>query len=223
MSGSRVAPFGFQSSYTDSTGLIYLINRYYDSGTDQFISVDPKVATTDQPYAFTNDDPLNSADPLGLYRYTDRETIGSTKSVGSAAKVMAYFKTHLKDVFPFPVDGNSTIKNGESLVLHAGHSWDGGVGTVKVSDVTSTSFKFTVTSNNYFDPRGSTITFSTGQSGGNIYLQQKANAPGGNPLAPPIAEITWEGQAQKLSNGVGGSYICYTSIWDEIAGTVGAC
>jgi hypothetical protein len=34
--------------------------------TDQFLSVDPNLATTDQPYVFTNDDPLNSEDPLGL-------------------------------------------------------------------------------------------------------------------------------------------------------------
>jgi hypothetical protein len=29
------------------------------------LSIDPDVATTDQPYVFTNDDPLNSSDPLG--------------------------------------------------------------------------------------------------------------------------------------------------------------
>ena len=64
-SGSSVTPFGFQGSYTDSTGLIYLINRYYDPSTDQFISIDPVVAQTNQPYAFTNDNPLNATDPLG--------------------------------------------------------------------------------------------------------------------------------------------------------------
>ncbi len=42
------------------------INRYYDPTTDSFISVDPKVQQTDQPYAFVNDDPLNGTDPLGL-------------------------------------------------------------------------------------------------------------------------------------------------------------
>jgi hypothetical protein len=30
------------------------------------MSVDPDVATTNQPYAFTNDNPLNAEDPLGL-------------------------------------------------------------------------------------------------------------------------------------------------------------
>lgn len=63
--GSDVTPFGFQGSYTDPTGLIYLVNRYYDPATDQFLSVDPDVAATGQPYVFTNDDPLNDEDPLG--------------------------------------------------------------------------------------------------------------------------------------------------------------
>jgi RHS repeat-associated protein len=63
--GSRVTPFGFQGSYADSTGLIYLIKRYYDPTTDQFLSIDPDVAATDQPYVFTNDNLLNAADPLG--------------------------------------------------------------------------------------------------------------------------------------------------------------
>jgi hypothetical protein len=34
------------------------------------LSIDPDVASTNQPYAFTNDDPLNAVDPLGL------ETVG---------------------------------------------------------------------------------------------------------------------------------------------------
>jgi len=41
------------------------MNRYYDSSTDQFLSVDAMVQTTGQPYVFTNDNPLNATDPLG--------------------------------------------------------------------------------------------------------------------------------------------------------------
>jgi hypothetical protein len=47
-----------------------VVNRYYDPTTDQFISIDPDVADTDQPYVFTNDNPLNSEDPLGLKKCT---------------------------------------------------------------------------------------------------------------------------------------------------------
>lgn len=42
---------------------------------------------------------------------------------------------------------------------------------VKVTTVTSTSFTFT-TLPGHFDPVGSTITFSTYVSGGNVYLRQ---------------------------------------------------
>jgi hypothetical protein len=45
-----------------------MINRYYDPATDQFLSVDPAVATTNQPYVFTNDDPLNAEDSNGLVK-----------------------------------------------------------------------------------------------------------------------------------------------------------
>jgi hypothetical protein len=51
---------------TPFSGPLVVGNRYYDPTTDQFISVDPDVSTTDQPYAFTGDDPLNGSDPLGL-------------------------------------------------------------------------------------------------------------------------------------------------------------
>ena len=59
-------PFGFAGGYTDSTGLVYLVNRYYDPGTAQFITVDPTINRTDQAYEYTGDDPVNSIDPLGL-------------------------------------------------------------------------------------------------------------------------------------------------------------
>ena len=42
------------------------IHRYYDTETDQFLSVDPAVATTGQPYAFAGNDLLNATDPSGL-------------------------------------------------------------------------------------------------------------------------------------------------------------
>jgi hypothetical protein len=45
---------------------MYLIGRYYDPGTGQFLNVDPMVAETGQPYAYAEDDPVDSADPTGL-------------------------------------------------------------------------------------------------------------------------------------------------------------
>jgi RHS repeat-associated protein len=63
---SSTTPFGFAGGYTDPTGLIYLINRYYDPVLGRFISVDPQLADTQQPYAYADDDPVNRSDPDGL-------------------------------------------------------------------------------------------------------------------------------------------------------------
>jgi RHS repeat-associated protein len=71
-SGSLATPFGFQGSYTDPSGLIYLLNRYYDPSTGQFLSIDPDLQVTGQPYGFAGDDPVNFGDPNG-----QMETCGS--------------------------------------------------------------------------------------------------------------------------------------------------
>lgn len=42
------------------------INRYYDPSNAQFLSVDPLVGTTRQPYGFAAEDPFLYADPIGL-------------------------------------------------------------------------------------------------------------------------------------------------------------
>ncbi len=47
------------------------------------MSVDPDIATTDQPYLFTNDDPLNAEDPLGLCH-------GFLGCIESAAKTVGH-------------------------------------------------------------------------------------------------------------------------------------
>jgi RHS repeat-associated protein len=62
-------PFGYAGGYTDPTGLIYLINRYYDPGTGQFLSVDAAVSQTGQPYAYAGGNPVNATDPNGLWQF----------------------------------------------------------------------------------------------------------------------------------------------------------
>jgi len=64
---SATTPFGYAGEYTDAeTGFQYLRARYYDPATQQFVSVDPLVDQTGQPYAYVADDPLNMIDPTGL-------------------------------------------------------------------------------------------------------------------------------------------------------------
>ncbi|MHB8290291.1 MAG: RHS repeat-associated core domain-containing protein [Acidimicrobiales bacterium] len=65
-SGPDTTPIAFAGGYTDAvSGLIYLVHRYYTPGTGQFLSVDPLVATTGQPYQYANGDPVNNTDPSG--------------------------------------------------------------------------------------------------------------------------------------------------------------
>jgi RHS repeat-associated protein len=59
-------PFGYAGGYTDPDGLIYLLNRYYNPATGQFISVDPAITQTLQPYAYANGNPVSLSDPTGL-------------------------------------------------------------------------------------------------------------------------------------------------------------
>ena len=78
---SSYTPFGFSGSYSDPTGLTYLINRYYEPSTGQFISVDPLVIQTAQPYAYTGGDPVNLSDPSGTAVFSPCYGYGSQAAV----------------------------------------------------------------------------------------------------------------------------------------------
>jgi RHS repeat-associated protein len=65
--GSVSNPFQYAGQYTDSeSGLQYLRARYYDPSTQQFLTVDPLVGATGQPYSYAGGDALNAMDPTGL-------------------------------------------------------------------------------------------------------------------------------------------------------------
>ncbi len=65
--GSLRTPLMYGQGYTDqATGLVYLVHRYYDPQTGQFVSLDPALEETEAPYGYANGDPTNEADPAGL-------------------------------------------------------------------------------------------------------------------------------------------------------------
>jgi RHS repeat-associated protein len=107
-------PFGFAGGYTDPTGLIYLIDRYYDPQTGQFLSVDPDVAETGNPYGYAGEDPVNLTDPTG-----DRpKGIGYMFQIGTsftANEGVAFVRSFVC----LPGDGYSCI---EQLQLSAPHT-----------------------------------------------------------------------------------------------------
>jgi RHS repeat-associated protein len=67
-SGTVVNPFRYAGQYTDTeSGLIYLRARYYDPGTQQFLSRDPQEGASGQPYAYAAGSPLNATDASGQF------------------------------------------------------------------------------------------------------------------------------------------------------------
>lgn len=62
---TATTPFGYAGSYTDPTGLVYLLNRYYAPGEGQFLSVDSELSQTLQPYSYATGNPVSRIDPSG--------------------------------------------------------------------------------------------------------------------------------------------------------------
>jgi RHS repeat-associated protein len=69
--GTTDSTIGYTGNWTDpDTGLVYLRARDYDAATGQFLTVDPAIDTTHQPYAYTANNPLLLTDPTGLCTLT---------------------------------------------------------------------------------------------------------------------------------------------------------
>jgi RHS repeat-associated protein len=66
-SGTIANDLLYVGQYLDpESGLYYFHARYYNPATGQFLSVDPLVAQTGQPYTYAGADPVNLSDPTGL-------------------------------------------------------------------------------------------------------------------------------------------------------------
>ena len=98
-----VTRFGYAGEYTDPTGYIYLRARYYDPATAQFLTVDPLVDTTGNPYGYTGGNPLQYVDPLGLDAlqdfgdwvagFGDTLTFGGTREIRRLINYLAWGET----------------------------------------------------------------------------------------------------------------------------------
>lgn len=64
--GTASTPLRYGGQYTSTdSGLIYLRARSYDPVTGAFLSIDPILQVTGEPYTYTLDDPLNANDVTG--------------------------------------------------------------------------------------------------------------------------------------------------------------
>lgn len=220
---TATTPFGLAGGYTDPDGLIYLINRYYDPATGQFLSVDPDLSETGEAYAYGGDDPVNQSDPNGLYSYHFCWTLGGR---GSPKHVFWYFAHHMHRVFPFKTGKCWRLYLHEHCDFHPSPGSDNHL-HVKAMGTTWATLEV----NNWCqlkiiwicvagDPPGSTIQFSVfdlptsdfrglhTRFGWEDILEQKAHSPKAsfvtNMFAPSLAELTWYQQAINLSTLMGG-------------------
>jgi RHS repeat-associated protein len=70
--GTVRTPLLYTGAFNDEeTGFYYLVNRYYDPATAQFLTVDPAFDVTLSPYGYVGNDPLNAIDPLGLFGWSN--------------------------------------------------------------------------------------------------------------------------------------------------------
>ena len=90
--------FAFGAGYWDSSNLTYLVHRYLDNETGQFISVDPLVDQTREAYVYAGDGPVMGIDAMGL--------------LGGASTFREY--AGLETVTWKPV----SVKTGETMSLH---------------------------------------------------------------------------------------------------------
>jgi RHS repeat-associated protein len=102
--GATDSTLGYTGNLTDpDTGLLYLRARDYDPTTGQFLTVDPAITTTHQPYAYAGNNPLQNTDPSGLCWLSDKicdglkatgsTTLGvlDTATGGVSTKLFAHF------------------------------------------------------------------------------------------------------------------------------------
>ena len=89
--GTATTALQYDGQYTDAeSGLQYLQARYYDPATGQFLTLDPLVSLTGQPYEFGGDNPLNTLDPSGLSWYNPATWMGeqSWETLATGAAVV---------------------------------------------------------------------------------------------------------------------------------------
>jgi RHS repeat-associated protein len=84
--GTLATAMQYTGNWADpDSGLLYLRARDYDPVTGQFISVDPLVAETFQPYAYAGNNPLLLTDPLGLATCKGSSDVGCNIGMNLAA------------------------------------------------------------------------------------------------------------------------------------------
>lgn len=94
-----------------------VVDRYYDPATDQFLSVDPLVSETQEPYGYAGDDPTNMQDPLGLDHVYILSRNGQPYYVGRTSDLARRLTAHEQtDLYCSDTDEYTQLATGDISV-----------------------------------------------------------------------------------------------------------
>jgi RHS repeat-associated protein len=169
--GTATTPLRYDGQYTSTdTGLIYLRARSYDPTTAQFLTIDPALETTGEPYDYTKDNPLNHADPTGNGYWPWEWSNESLKNVATGATIAGLVITFL----PFP----GAAVGGAALTIIAS-AINVVVGAREISEEKTT---------------GGLRTLATGLAiGGGAFLRLGSRLPVGSRIEELLSSFGWMG------------------------------
>ncbi len=104
----------------------YLVNRYYDPATNQFLAVDPLVSLTGEPFSYANGDPVNGSDPSGLSFWSDVATVATVVAIVAVVGTVTVATAGVGDV---AIVGAGGVITGSGLAS-AGLATAGGAASV---------------------------------------------------------------------------------------------
>ena len=112
--GSAASALQYNGQYKDAeTGYQYLRARYYDSGTAQFLTIDPVFPLIPSRYTYAGENPLNFGDPSGkLPTIVIGAILGAV--TGAVSGAVSYTATHWNSGFNWQDLGASTLGGGVS-------------------------------------------------------------------------------------------------------------
>lgn len=124
---------GFAGEYTDpENGFLYLRARHYDPATGQFLTRDPIVSITGEPYGYTAGNPLNAIDPTGLWPWdgkcvttpwSDDDCDSFTEQNPEMAQDIVDFASGVLDVNPITATTNALGLSDTSQYANTSSGW----------------------------------------------------------------------------------------------------